>query len=201
MLIVISGPSGCGKTTLVKRALAEIDGLFFSISHTTRKKRDSETDGLDYYFVSPSEFEEKIRRQEFAEWAEVHGNYYGTSKKEIEKKNKQRGLILDVDIQGAKQIKAQYPDALLVFIFPPEFRVLKQRLIERGDEMENSILKRLDRARTEILSYSEFDCFIINDRLEEAVQDLKDIILSGECLPNGDQNKIEPILESFSIGS
>ena len=125
MLIVISGPSGCGKTTLVKKMLSQREDLVFSISHTTRKKRNSEQHGLDYYFISSEEFERKIAEEAFAEWAKVHDAYYGTSREEIEERDKGKGLILDVDIQGAKQLKSRYPEALLVFIFPPPFPSFK----------------------------------------------------------------------------
>ena len=117
MLIVISGPSGCGKTTLVKRVIAEVHDLAFSVSYTTRKKRDSEIEGKDYYFVTENEFRQMIQKKDFVEWAQVHEHYYGTSFLEIEKKETQNGLILDVDIQGARQIRKYDPKARLIFIF------------------------------------------------------------------------------------
>ena len=198
MLIVFSGPSGCGKTTLVKRVIAELDDLAFSISFTTRKRRDSEIDGKDYHFVTKDEFKLKIQNRDFVEWAQVHGHYYGTSFHEIEKKETQKGLILDVDIQGARQIKNYDPKALLIFVFPPEFQELKKRLLLRGDETQESISKRLFVAKKEILSYHEFDFFIINDRLEEAVANLISIIGSaGSCIEIH-QKRIDAILKSFS---
>lgn len=198
MLIVFSGPSGCGKTTLVKRVIAELDDLAFSISFTTRKRRDSEIDGKDYHFVTKDEFKLKIQNRDFIEWAQVHGHYYGTSFHEIEKKETQNGLILDVDIQGARQIKNYDPKALLIFVFPPEFQELKKRLLLRGDETQESISKRLFVAKKEILSYHEFDFFIINDRLEEAVANLISIIGSaGSCIEIH-QKRIDAILKSFS---
>ena len=198
MLIVFSGPSGCGKTTLVKRVIAELDDLAFSISFTTRKRRDSEIDGKDYHFVTKDEFKLKIQNRDFIEWAQVHGHYYGTSFHEIEKKETQKGLILDVDIQGARQIKNYDPKALLIFVFPPEFQELKKRLLLRGDETQESISKRLFVAKKEILSYHEFDFFIINDRLEEAVANLISIIGSaGSCIEIH-QKRIDAILKSFS---
>jgi guanylate kinase len=201
MLLVISGPSGCGKTTLVKKMLSQRNDLVFSISHTTRKKRDSELHGSDYYFVSAEEFERKIAGDAFAEWAKVHGFYYGTSREEIAKRNDGKGLILDVDIQGAKQIKARYPEALLVFIFPPLFQELKQRLLSRGDETEDSINKRLNTAKKEILSFREFDYLIINDRLEKAERELMAVITSARCRANSQQEEVERILLSFSEGN
>ena len=198
MLIVFSGPSGCGKTTLVKRVIAELDDLAFSISHTTRKRRDSEIDGKDYFFVTENEFKLKIQNRDFVEWAQVHGHYYGTSFNEIEKKETQKGLILDVDIQGARQMKNYDPKALLIFIFPPEFQELKKRLLLRGDETQESINLRLFMAKKEILSYHEFDFLIINDRLEEAVANLISIIGSAGSWKKIHQKRIDAILKSFS---
>ena len=198
MLIVISGPSGCGKTTLVKRVIAESDNLAFSVSFTTRKKRDSEINGIDYYFVTEDEFKLKIQRQDFVEWAQVHEHYYGTSFHEIEKKKTQNGMILDVDIQGARQIKKYEPKARLIFIFPPEFQELKKRLLLRGDETRKSIEKRLMVAKKEIKCYTEFDFVIINDRLEEAVDNLLALTCSPGRRVDVPQEKIEAILKSFS---
>lgn len=198
MLIVISGPSGCGKTTLVKRAIVEMDNLAFSISFTTRKSRASEIDGKDYYFVTEDEFKRMIQEGAFVEWAQVHGHFYGTSLKEIENKRDRNGLILDVDIQGARQIKLYDPEALFIFIFPPEFHKLKKRLLLRGDESLESIEKRLAVARKEIRCYTEFDYVIINDELEEAVNDLLTLIRSSGGPLNVPQGRIEAILKSFS---
>jgi len=198
MLIVISGPSGCGKTTLVKRAIVEVDDLAFSVSFTTRKKRDSEIDKKDYYFVTEDEFKLKIKNRDFIEWAQVHEHYYGTSFHEIEEKETQNGLILDVDIQGARQIKKYDPKAQLIFIFPPEFQELKKRLLLRGEETQESIEKRLEVAKKEIQCYTEFDFVIINERLEEAVDNLLALICSSGRRVEIPQEKIEIILKSFS---
>ncbi len=198
MLIVISGPSGSGKSTLVKRAISEKNDLAFSVSLTTRKKRDSEIEGTDYYFVTEDEFRLKIQKQAFVEWAKVHEHYYGTSFHEIEKKETKNGLILDVDIQGARQIKKYDPKALLVFIFPPAFQELKKRLLQRGDETLDSIEKRLAVAKKEIQCYTEFDFVIINERLEEALNELLILICSPGRRVDIPHEKIETILKSFS---
>lgn len=198
MLIVISGPSGCGKTTLVKRVIAELDDLTFLVSHTTRKRRDSEIDGKDYYFVTVDEFKLLIQNQKFVEWARVHGYYYGTSFNELKKSESKKRLILDVDIQGARQIKKYDPKALLIFIFPPEFQELKKRLFLRGDETQESINKRLAVAKKEILSYHNFDFHIINDRLEEAVDNLISLVGSAGSGIKIHQERIDAILKSFS---
>ncbi|MFC2166528.1 guanylate kinase [Acidobacteriota bacterium] len=199
MLIVISGPSGCGKTTLVKRVIPEVHDLAFSVSFTTRKKRNSEIEGKDYYFVSEDEFKRMIKKHDFVEWARVHEHYYGTSFSEIEEKETKNGLILDVDIQGARQIRMYDPNAKLIFIFPPEFKELKKRLFRRGDETLESIEKRLKVAKIEIQCYTEFDYVIINDRLEEAVDNLLTLISSSSRLVEIPREKIAAILKSFSV--
>jgi len=198
MLFVISGPSGCGKSTLVREAMSEIDNVDFSISHTTRKKRGSEQDKKDYYFVSKAEFEEMIKVDRFAEWAKVHGHYYGTSKREIETKGVKKDLLLDIDVQGARQIKEKYKKAVFVFILPPVYKELKARLEKRGDESMEAIWKRLETAKKEIRSYPGFDYVVINDTLEKAVKELASVILSTRCKLDARQKEIQPILRSFS---
>ena len=131
MLFVITGPSGCGKTTLVRLALKKVKDVQFSVSHTTRKKRNTEKEGRDYYFVSESEFKQMIKDEKLAEWAVIHGNYYGTSKREIEKKGVQGDLLLDIDVQGAQQIKSRLKRGVFIFILPPLFEELKRRLGSR----------------------------------------------------------------------
>lgn len=175
-LIVVSAPSGAGKTTLCSAILKSLDSIAFSISYTTRKPRSGEVDGVDYYFVSEERFKEMIERGEFAEWAVVHGNYYGTSRKTIDDLMERNiDVLLDIDVQGAKQIKALYPDAVLVFIMPPSFEELKKRLYTRGAE---NLELRLRRAFEEMREYSFYDYVIINDNLERAISDLRAIIIS-----------------------
>jgi len=198
MLYVISGPSGCGKSTLARRILSELDNLDFSVSHTTRKKRRSEQDKKDYYFVSKAEFERMIRADRFAEWAKVHGQYYGTSKREVEMKGGKKDLLLDIDVQGALQIKEKYKKAIFVFILPPLYKELKERLEKRGDESARAVERRLETAKKEIRAYPEFDYVVINDDLEKAVKELVSIILSIRCELNERQKEIVPILRSFS---
>lgn len=198
MLFVITGPSGCGKSTLVKQVLTEVEGVDFSISHTTRKKRDAEKEGKDYYFITKEEFKEMIKMDKLAEWAVVHGHYYGTSRKEIEKKGAEKDLLLDIDVQGAQQIKARFKKAIFVFVLPPGFQELKERLKKRGDESDEMIRGRLEEARREIRSYPEFDYVIINDKLDKAVKDLASIVVSARCRLASLQKEIMPILRSFS---
>jgi len=198
MLFVITGPSGCGKSTLVKRVLEEVEDVDFSVSHTTRKKRDSEKEGKDYYFIAQEEFKKMIKMDKLAEWAVVHGHCYGTSRREIEKKGAEKDILLDIDVQGAQQIKARFKKAIFVFILPPGFQELKLRLKKRGDESEAMIRKRLEVARKEIRSYPEFDYIIINDKLDKAVEDLAAVIISARCRLESLQREIMPILRSFS---
>ncbi|NIM57536.1 MAG: guanylate kinase [Candidatus Aminicenantes bacterium] len=198
MLFVITGPSGCGKTTLVRQVMEKVKDVQFSVSHTTREKRNSEKEGRDYYFVSKSEFEQMIREDKFAEWAVIHGNHYGTSRREIEKKGSLGDLLLDIDVQGAEQIKEKLKRGVFIFILPPLFEELKTRLEERGQESPDSIKKRLEVARKDIRFYPDFDYIIINDEFEKAVNELAAIILSTRCRLDIKKKEIVPILRSFS---
>ncbi|MCD6192023.1 MAG: guanylate kinase [Candidatus Aminicenantes bacterium] len=195
-LFIISGPSGVGKSTLVRQVLADLEGLEFSVSHTTRPKRSGEVEGQDYYFIDQNEFETMIREDRFIEWAVVHGHYYGTSKREIEKKAALGDVILDIDVQGAQQIKDKMKRGIFIFIFPPSFEELKKRLYKRG-ESEAALRKRLETARKELRFYSQFDYLIINDQLEKAVTELKAVILATRCTLEKQTKNILPILQSF----
>jgi len=198
MIFVISGPSGCGKSTLVKRVLAKMKDTDFSVSYTTREKRDGETEGKDYYFVSIDEFKEKIKEEKLIEWALVHGNYYGTSKREVEKKGLRKNILLDIDVQGARQVKERFKKAEFIFILPPVFMELKARLKKRGQDKPAVIEKRLEVAKKEIRDYPRFDYIIINDDLEQAVRELQAILISRNCSLDIRQKEIIPILQSFS---
>ena len=198
MLFVITGPSGCGKTTLVKQVMEKVKDVQFSVSHTTRKKRNSEKEGRDYYFVSKSEFEGMIKEGKLAEWTVIHGNHYGTSRREIEKKGAQGDLLLDIDVQGAEQIKEKLKRGVFIFILPPLFEELKARLEERGQESPASIKERLEVARKDIRFYPHFDYIIINGELKKAVTELEAIILSTRCRLDIKKKEIVPILRSFS---
>jgi len=198
MLFIITGPSGCGKSTLVKRALAELENVQFSVSHTTRRKRSTEEEGKDYFFVSKPEFEQMIKEERMAEWAVVHGNYYGTSRREIEKKVAMGDLLLDIDVQGAQQIKGKFKRAIFIFIIPPSFQELKTRLEKRGLESAESIKKRLEMAKKEIRHYPQFDYIVINNQLDNAVKELESVILSKRCLFEFRKKELISILRSFS---
>ena len=198
MIFVITGASGCGKTTLVRLVLERQKEILFAVSHTTREMRSSEEEGRDYYFVSDSEFKQMIQQEKFVEWAVVHGNYYGTSKREIEKKGAMGNLLLDIDVQGAQQVKSRIKKAVFIFILPPSFQELQRRITERGQDDADAIQTRLDVASKEIRAYPEFDFIIINDQLEKAAKELESIIISTRCRPESCKKEIGFILRSFS---
>ncbi|MDH7511968.1 MAG: guanylate kinase [Clostridiales bacterium] len=196
MIYVVSGPSGGGKSTLIRRVLGSLPGLCFSVSHTTRRKRESEVEGRDYYFTSEEMFRKMLRRGEFLEHAVVHGHFYGTSTREI-RKAAQGDIILDIDVQGARQVREKVKRALFIFVLPPSYQKLKSRLERRGLDSPAEIRRRLDRARQEIRSYSRFDYIIVNDDLEEAGRELESIIRCNRRQLVYCRKEIAPILESF----
>jgi len=178
-LIVISGPSGVGKTTIIRNILQDTelkDKIMFSVSHTTREKREGEVDGQDYFFVSEEEFKRMIEKDEFIEWAKVHGHLYGTSYKNIELAQKSgKLLILDIDVQGAEKIREKMRDsAIFIFIKPPSIEELKRRLASRGDTKDIEL--RINNVRKELEYEAKFDLSIVNENLEETVAQLKKII-------------------------
>lgn len=184
LLLILSSPSGAGKTTLSNRLRSEMADLRFSVSHTTRKPRPNEVDGREYHFVTEATFEEMIRLDNFAEWARVHQNLYGTSKKEIELArggDPWRGVLFDIDYQGARQIRAAYPEAVGVFVLPPSLAELERRLRARGTEDEATATRRLEAAKGEIAHYGFFDYVIVNDDLDGAYQKLRGIVHAERC--------------------
>ncbi|HDO29805.1 MAG TPA: guanylate kinase [Desulfobacteraceae bacterium] len=183
ILLVLSAPSGGGKTTFLKKVMAGLPGLVFSVSHTTRKPRPGEQDGRDYYFVSRQEFESIRDRHPsgFLEWAEVHGNLYGTSRAAVEQRlGGGRDVILDIDVQGAAQIR-QSADPVTVFIAPPSLAELEARLRGRGTENEQTLALRLENAKQELAAMDLYDYLVVNDRLDEAVESLRSIIIAERC--------------------
>ena len=180
--LIISGPSGAGKGTLVKMLIEEFPNIQFSISYTTRKPREGEIDGIDYVFISKEEFKKLIEKDMFAEWANVHGNYYGTPRKEIEEKlNKGFDVVFDIDVQGAKNLKQNLRQGVFVFILPPSIEELKRRLIKRGSDDPKTIEIRLKNAQKEMESIDEFEYVILNDDLNKAYDKLRCIYLSAKC--------------------
>ncbi len=177
LLLIICSPSGAGKTTLKNRLLEARSDLRFSVSHTTRPKRPHEIDGRDYHFVDRERFGEMVANGDFAEWAEVHGNRYGTSHAEISlARQRHRGVVFDIDYQGARQLKASLDQPATVFVLPPSMGELERRLRSRADEREESIVRRLANARVEIEHYGIFDYTIVNDDLDRAFAELCAIV-------------------------
>ena len=179
--LIVSSPSGAGKSTLTARLLALIPGLRFSISHTTRKPRQNEQNGREYHFVDRTEFVRLIEQGAFLEWAEVHGNLYGTGKAELDSLQRPRGIIFDIDHQGARQIKSAEPDAVAVFILPPTMAVLEQRLRGRASEDEQTVQRRFNVALREIEHYGLFDYVLVNEDLDDATKQLESIFRAEEC--------------------
>ncbi|MFC4486732.1 guanylate kinase [Tepidiphilus baoligensis] len=176
-LYIVTAPSGAGKTTLVHAVLEREPGLALSISYTTRPPRPGEIDGRDYRFIGREEFLRLRDRGELLEWAEVHGNYYGTSRTWIEDQLQQdRDVLLEIDWQGARQVRRIFPQAVSVFILPPSIATLEARLRGRGTDSEATIARRLAAAREEMRHVEEFDYVIINDRLERAIDELTAVV-------------------------
>ncbi len=179
ILFIISAPSGAGKTTLCSRLQNICSGLKISVSYTTRNPRQGEIDGVHYFFVKEKNFNKMISNGEFAEWAKVHDNLYGTSKGKIDEMVTQGfDVLLDIDVQGGKQIKENIPDSVQIFILPPNMKVLEERLRNRMSDSEDIILRRISRAQVEIEEYKRYDYVIVNNTLDEALFELKSIVLA-----------------------
>jgi guanylate kinase len=188
---IISAPSGSGKSTLVDKVRQIVPGLDFSISYTTRPPRGNEQNGREYFFITRKQFEEMIRNQEFLEHAEVFGNYYGTAKAVLESARKnEHDLLLDIDVQGAEQIKGKLRGAISIFILPPDRKTLESRLRNRSLDTENVIQNRLATASREIENYMKYDYILVNDRLEESVETLKAILLGERLRGSGAQPSV-----------
>lgn len=198
ILFIITSPSGGGKGTLIKNVLPLIDNLSYSVSYTTRKQREGEVHGQHYFFISVEEFKDLIEKGEFLEYAEVHGNFYGTSKIQVEKETKEgNDIILEIDVQGAERIQEKMPDAVGIFILPPSFEVLSERLTERNTESIENLQLRLNNAKKEVEEVYEFDYIIINDDILKATIDLKSIILAERLNRDRQIYLIQDILNSF----
>jgi guanylate kinase len=199
-IFIISAPSGAGKSTLIHLLLAQIPSLFFSVSHTTRAPRPGEREGIDYFFIAQASFEEMIRSNQFLEWAKVHGSYYGTSRNMLERSaNEGKDLILDIDVQGAAQVRKELPDAVSVFILPPSYEVLRARLMQRQKDSVEQVEKRLITARKEIEHWREYEYIVINEELNEAFESLSSLVRGERLRRDNLENRIENILKSFII--
>lgn len=198
MVFVITGPSGCGKSTLIKRVRRAVRGLDFSVSHTTRARRPSEKDGVDYHYVSERVFARMVRARKFLEHARVHGHLYGTSRAEVESKGRRGDVILDIDVQGARQVRARVPGAVLVFIMPPVAAELRRRLKSRHEDSPEAVKRRLRNARAEVRAYAEFDYVVVNDDLDRAAAELKTVVAAARHSPEAMAAELRPILRSFA---
>ncbi len=197
-VFIISAPSGSGKSTLVSRLLREVGNLTFSVSYTTRRPRGDEVDGGAYRFIGRGEFEERIARGEFLEFAEVFGHYYGTHSSALEIARKEgKDLVLDIDVQGAAQLKERIPGAVTVFVLAPSREILEQRLRARSQDSDEVMRRRLANAAREIRNYNLYDYVLVNNDLDPAAETLKAIVLAERVRRVRVEEKIRPILASF----
>jgi len=197
-LYIVSAPSGSGKTTLLQHLLRSFKDLKFSVSYTTRRPRQGEQDGIDYFFTDRTTFLSMADRGDFFEWAEFNGQLYGTARAFVhEQLESGNDVILDIDVQGAKQVKAKVNDATAIFILPPSFSELERRLKSRMLEPDDVIRRRLEIAKGEIQFYREYDYVVINDILENSVLLLESIVRSGTAAPRRQEARVEEIIASF----
>ena len=197
-VFIISAPSGSGKSTLTHRLLDETPNLRFSISYTTRAPRGQEVNGKEYFFITREEFERRIKMGEFLEFAQVFDNFYGTHISELDRADMEGvDLILDIDVQGARQLKDRIPAAVSIFILPPSREVLEQRLRARGQDSEPVIERRLHEAAEEIRKYSQYDYVLVNREVEASVDTLKSIVKATRSRRDRMEREIRPILETF----
>ena len=197
-LIVVSAPSGAGKSSLAERVLKRLEGLRFSVSYTTREPRGSEQHGVDYFFVSEEQFSAMRERDEFLECAEVHGFLYGTHEAPVEELLSQGlDVMLDIDVQGAEQVRRRVPEAILIFIMPPSSEVLEARLRARNLNSSGDIDRRLRNAAIEVQLYERFDYVVLNEDLDRALAQLEGIIIAERCRPDRQRNRIESVIATF----
>src|ERR1051326_2135346 len=197
-LYIVSAPSGSGKTTLLQHLLRSFKDLKFSVSHTTRRPRQGEHEGVDYFFADRSSFLNMIERGDFLEWAEFNGELYGTTRAFVQEQIESgRHVILDIDVQGARQVKAKIQEASAIFVLPPSFSELERRLKARMLEPDDVIRRRLEIAKREIQFYRDYDHIIINDILENSSLLLESIVRSGTAAPQRQEARVEEIIASF----
>ena len=201
-VVVVSAPSGAGKTTVVARVLRELGGLRFSVSHTTRPPRGAERDGVEYHFVSREQFARLRDSGGLLEWAEVHGNLYGTGLAEIERARAAGvDVLLDLDVQGATQVRSRIPDAVTVFVLPPSYEVLERRLRGRSQDDEGAIGRRLAAAGREIAAFEQYHYVIVNEDLDASVEELKSIVRAARCRVAVARERARAIERTFRQGA
>jgi guanylate kinase len=197
-IFIVSAPSGSGKSTLVSRLLAMDKNITFSVSYTTRKPRGTEIDGQSYHFISHEDFEDRLAKGEFLEWAEVFGNYYGTHRSVLDRAIREdKDLVLDIDVQGARQLRESIPEAVTIFILAPSRQILEKRLRRRSEDAEPVIRRRLLEAAEEIRNYDKYDYVLVNDDLERSVDTLSAIVKAERVRRIRVEEKILSILASF----
>ena len=197
-VFIISAPSGSGKSTLVHRLLSTVDNILFSISYTTRAPRGAEVHGHDYFFISREQFELRLAKNEFLEWATVFGNYYGTHQDNFDRAvAESKDLLLDIDVKGARQLKERLPGAISVFILPPSRQILEERLRARSEDAEAVIQRRLREAAEEIRNYDQYDYVLVNKDVDESAETLRSIVFAERSRRARMEETVLPILKTF----
>ena len=200
ILFVVSSPSGGGKGTLIQRVLKQVPNLSYSVSFTTRAPRNGEVNGREYFFITPEPFEEMVAANEFLEWAHVHSKLYGTSRQQVTREIAEgRDIILEVDVQGAASVRALMADSVSIFILPPSFEVLKQRLEARGTDSPEELDLRLRNAPMELKDYSAFQYVILNDDLDRAANQMTAIVHAERARLSRQEAKVKRVVEAFSL--
>jgi len=202
IVFIISGPSGSGKSTLVRRLLESVPRLLFSVSYTTRARRGQEEPGKSYHYVSREQFQALVAEEQFLEWAEVFGHYYGTHRRYLEMAAREgKDLVLDIDVQGARQLKSKVPDAVSVFVLAPSRQELEHRLRHRSEDAPDAIARRVAAAAQEIAQYSAYDYLLVNSDLDEAAENLAAIVKAERLRSNRMQEAAQAILAGFGAGA
>lgn len=200
MLIVVSSPSGGGKGTLVDRVLKNVPNVSYSVSFTTRAPRPAEKDGREYFFIDRATFEQMIERGEFLEWADVYGHLYGTNGKQVERERAAgNDIIIEIDVQGAESIRARMPESVSIFILPPSFELLRERLLARGTDSAEALEKRMRGAPAEVEQYCYFQYVILNDDINRASQQLASVIYSERARRERQEVRLRSTLEDFGV--
>ena len=196
LLLVVSGPSGCGKGTVLSQVFAKQPNTYYSVSATTRAPRPGEVDGVQYHFLTKEAFEEKIAAGQMLEYAQYAGNYYGTPAQAVDAQLAEgKNVVLESEVQGAKQVKQRRPDAVMIFIMPPSMKELRRRLTDRGTESQEVIQRRMETARQEMPQAKDYDYIVFNDTVEEAAEDICAILRAGRCLAKENLTRLEQAIE------
>lgn len=196
LLLVVSGPSGCGKGTVLSQVFAKQPNTYYSVSATTRAPRPGEVDGVQYHFLTKEAFEEKIAAGQMLEYAQYAGNYYGTPAQAVDAQLAEgKNVVLEIEVQGAKQVKQRRPEAVMIFIMPPSMKELRRRLTDRGTESQEVIQRRMETARQEMPQAKDYDYIVFNDTVEEAAEDICAILRAGRCLAKENLTRLEQAIE------